>query len=122
MAETSINVNVTGTNDLAALTAKLEAFKAKTTLTTNALVQQKMAANSLQGIFRDYGVAVKDSSNQVMYYKDVVQQANVVQNQFGVVADKTTRGIKRFGAVGLQQVGYQVVTSLFRCRVVLLLL
>jgi len=108
MAETGINVNVTGTNDLAALTAKLEAFKAKTTLTTNALVQQKMAANSLQGIFRDYGVAVKDSSNQVMYYKDVVQQANVVQNQFGVVADKTTRGIKRFGAVGLQQVGYQV--------------
>lgn len=108
MAETSINVNVTGTNDLAALTAKLEAFKAKTTLTTNALIQQRIAATNTKAIFRDYGVAVKNSSDQVMHYKDVVQSTYAVQNQFGLVADKTTRNIKRFGAVGLQQVGYQV--------------
>ena len=35
-------------------------------------------------------------------------QAGVTINQFGQVADVNTRRVKRFGAVGMQQVGYQV--------------
>jgi hypothetical protein len=35
-------------------------------------------------------------------------KSRVAQNQFGVLADDNTRRFKRFGAVGLQQVGYQV--------------
>ena len=35
-------------------------------------------------------------------------QAGVTINQFGQVADVNTRKVKKFGAVGMQQVGYQV--------------
>ena len=35
-------------------------------------------------------------------------QAGVTINQFGQVADVNTRRVKKFGAVGMQQVGYQV--------------
>ncbi len=34
--------------------------------------------------------------------------AGITINQFGQVVGSTTRGMKRFGAVGMQQVGYQV--------------
>lgn len=41
------------------------------------------------------------------FVKDM-QRSAVAMNQFGELADRGTRQFKRFGAVGLQQVGYQV--------------
>lgn len=108
MAETRLDVNVTGTNDLAALTSRMQDFYAKTTQTSQALVNQKVQANAVKSIFRDHGVAVKNSANQILYYKDVLQKTAIVQNQFGQQATGATRQLKIFSSVGLQQVGYQV--------------
>lgn len=47
-------------------------------------------------------------SSGVSQFGKRVEQTNKIQNQFGVVADKNTRGLSRFAKSGLQQTGYQV--------------
>lgn len=88
MAETSINVNVTGQNDLLAL--------------TQAAVQNK---KEFQKWSRDTKIAF-DVVNQSMLR--VGNTSRLAFNQLGVAATKAQRDAQRFASVGLQQVGYQV--------------
>ena len=47
-------------------------------------------------------------SNAVDQFGKRVDRTNKIQNQFGNVADKNTRGMSRFAKSGLQQTGYQL--------------
>ena len=76
------------------------AYRATKIFKDQVLVAQKAVATGA-ATQREYATAFAQIQKQAAL-------AGVTINQFGQVADVNTRRLKRFGAVGMQQVGYQV--------------
>lgn len=76
------------------------AYRATKIFKDQVLVAQKAVATGA-ATQKEYATAFAQIQKQAA-------AAGVTINQFGQVADVNTRKLKRFGAVGMQQVGYQV--------------
>lgn len=88
MAETSLHVGVTGTNDLIAL--------------NRAAIQ---STKEFKKWSRDTKIAFEVVNNSMLRMGNT---SRLAFNQLGVAATKAQRDAQRFASVGLQQVGYQV--------------
>ena len=75
-------------------------YRAEKLFTKQVLVAQKALATK--------AITNKQYSQTFLMIQKNAQAAGMTLNQFGQVANVNTRKMKRFGAVGMQQVGYQV--------------
>lgn len=76
------------------------AYRATKVFKEQVLIAQKAVSTG--------AITQKEYSQTFAQIQKQAAQAGVTINQFGQVADVNTRKVKKFGAVGMQQVGYQV--------------
>lgn len=75
-------------------------YRAEKLFTKQVLVAQKAVATG--------AISNNEYSRTFAMIQKNAQASGMTLNQFGQVANVNTRKMKRFGAVGMQQVGYQV--------------
>jgi hypothetical protein len=96
--------------DMTAKTAKKEFDKLTRALdpVAKAMKQTKDQVIILQKAVVAGAISQKEYAASLAMITKNAAQSGITLNQYGAVVGKTTRGVKKFGSHGMQQVGYQV--------------